>query len=340
MDLGFKIIHLDGEQKLPDDDIYYILAKDGLYLKKKLGLIESLTPVKQISILESATPYAKMNIGKIPGKDFAKVISFFKQVYEKFHSEAIVLLYYNEKNKRYKLHVPFQKVSSAGLEYVNALTFKGFTLIGDIHSHSGFSAFHSGVDDKDEEHFDGLHITIGDNNKEMPSITASIVVNGVRFTVDPIDYVYDLELVEYSNYSPQMFRPSFIEIDGVKEYNSVVKSHLGYYVDVPDSEKECDPNWIEMIEDLRPSYIYRGESGQTTFNWHEHFSPKSAGHGSVVVDKKEKKKNPCDSCIFKNYKSSGNEVVNEVLNIPSETSLDNEIDGDDLRLLDPFYWIG
>ena len=48
----FKIIQLDGKTEIPNDDICYILAKGGTYLKKKVGLIESLTPVKEISILD------------------------------------------------------------------------------------------------------------------------------------------------------------------------------------------------------------------------------------------------------------------------------------------------
>jgi len=44
---------------------------------------------------------------------------------------------------------------------------EGFELFGTIHSHAGISAFHSGTDDRDEIHFDGLHITVG--NLDKPS---------------------------------------------------------------------------------------------------------------------------------------------------------------------------
>ena len=259
----FKIVHLDGTQKIPDDDICYILAKSGTYLKKKVGLIESLTPVKNISILEDVQPYARMNIPKLTGEDFGKVMSFFKKVYEEFRSEAIVLLYYNSKKLKYKLYVPNQKVNGASVDYVKGVSIKDHIQIGTIHSHADFSAFHSGVDDSDEEHFDGMHITIGNNMDNFPSISASIVVNGTRFAINPIDYITNLEIVEYTNYFPHMFRPSFTEINGVREYKNTVKTKLGYQLMVSAEEKEFDPKWLEMIEDSRPlrtSFDFAGYS--------------------------------------------------------------------------------
>ena len=83
----FKVVVLDGKEKLPEDDIYYIIAKGGVFLRKKLGLIESITPVTEISILEDIQSYAKMSIPKIPGKSVAKVMTFFKKAYESFYDQ-------------------------------------------------------------------------------------------------------------------------------------------------------------------------------------------------------------------------------------------------------------
>lgn len=303
----FKIIHLDGTQKIPDDDICYILAKGGTYLKKKVGLIESLTPVKQISILEDVQPYARMDIPKIHGEDFGKIMSFFKKVYEEYRSEAIVLLYYNSKKSTYTIHVPFQKVNGGSVDYVKGISLPNHIQIGTIHSHANFSAFHSGVDDKDEEHFDGIHITIGDNMDQFPSIAASIVVNGTRFQISPIDYITKMEVVEYTKYFPQMFRPSFVEINGEKEYKKDVKSSLGYQLFIAEEDKAFDPKWLEMVEDSRPA--------RTITNYLDVFQ-QGNGFGGVTrvpqtlwdITKKHKsnrpKYDPCSTCVFKNYKSN------------------------------------
>ena len=75
--LMFKVIIADGKEELPKDDIYYIVAKEGVFIKKKLGIMDSISPVKNISILESVQATAKMNIEKIPAIAVAKISNFF-----------------------------------------------------------------------------------------------------------------------------------------------------------------------------------------------------------------------------------------------------------------------
>lgn len=192
----FKIIVADGKQELPDDDIYYIVAKEGIFIKKKLGIMDSVSPVKNISILESVKATAKMNIEKIPSIAVAKISNFFRAVQEEHRSEAIVLLFYNEKTKKYKIVPPSQKVSPASIDYNRSIVIDGWSMIGDVHSHSSMSAFHSGTDQGDEESFDGLHITFGNMNSEFISISASIVSNGNRVMVNPEEYMKGVELKE------------------------------------------------------------------------------------------------------------------------------------------------
>ena len=190
----FKVIIANGQQKMPDDDIYYIVAKEGIFIKKKLGIMDSVSPVKNISILESVQATAKMNIEKIPSILTAKIANFFRAVQEEHKSEAIVLLFYNEKTKKYKAVPPSQKVSAASIEYNRSVVIDGWTMIGDIHSHSSMSAFHSGTDQGDEESFDGLHITFGNINSKLISISASIVSNGNRVIVNPEEYMKGISL--------------------------------------------------------------------------------------------------------------------------------------------------
>jgi len=185
----FKIHVNDGINEMPTDDICYIIAKEGIFLKKKMGIMDSIAPVDNISILESVSASAQMHILPIPATMFAKVIDFFGQVYDKYRGECIVLLFYNEETQKYKIIPPQQKVSAGSLEYNRSMTIEGYTMIGDIHSHGSMSAFHSGVDDDDEKSFDGLHITIGNANHAEISLSGSIVANGYRFMVDPMDYI-------------------------------------------------------------------------------------------------------------------------------------------------------
>ena len=359
----FKVVVLDGKEKLPEDDIYYIIAKGGVFLRKKLGLIESITPVTEISILEDIQSYAKMSIPKIPGKSVAKVMTFFKKAYELYKSEAVVLLYYNTEKKSYKVYVPHQKVSGASVDYTKGISLANHIQIGTIHSHANFSAFHSGVDDHDEEHFDGLHITIGNNNDEFPSFSASVVVNGKRFPVPATEYIDGLEMVEYTPYFPQMFRPAFTEINGVKEYKNNVQSKLAYKLCVTLEPGEFNEKWLERIEDNRPVYVqptydqfgygsygrhWFGESYQNAFGtnlsddgplqrFRDKFSKKNKKNKnkfkeeSRFVIPEKPKYDPCASCIFKNYKSKEESVVVNKVD-PTDTAIPkwNEVKKDNI----------
>ena len=192
----FKIYINDGKQPPPTDDVYYIVCKEGVYLKKKIGIMESVTPVTNISILNSMEKVAKIHIPPIPKEITITIINFLKEVYEKFSSEGMVLLFYDQDKKEHIPYIPKQEVSGASVDYDKAIVMEGCQMIGTIHSHANFSAFHSGVDDADEAHFDGLHITIGNVKDETPSISASIVSNATRFKIDPLEYMLGIKKIK------------------------------------------------------------------------------------------------------------------------------------------------
>ena len=194
-------VYINDGKSIPNDDTCFIIAKGGIYLKKKLDLIESITPVDKISFLEDISTFAKLNIPKIPVKLFENVLAFFKEVYRLYKSESIVLLFYNKNKKKYKIFVPEQTVSGASLKYDPNITIKDHILIGTIHSHANMSAFHSSLDISDELYFDGIHFTIGKiSKKDYFDICASISVNGMRVPVIPENYIEGINI-------PNMFKP-------------------------------------------------------------------------------------------------------------------------------------
>jgi len=279
----FKV-HINDGSALPDDDIYYIVAKEGVFLKKKLGVMESIAPVKNISILNTVQTMAKMHIAQIPAKAFASVMSFFKEVYSLHHSEAVVLLFYKQSSKKYKIIAPQQKVSGAGADYARGMTMEGMHMIGTIHSHSDFSAFHSGTDSDDEKAFDGLHITIGHNGSPTQSITASIVSNGHRFIVDPLEYVEGLKLVSDINESKTEYHTKIykyiagkLELDEEASKKHAVtfnRMDKRYIIDLPPEQIKHNPNWIKMVE--KNTYQWQGgkhwKNGRGANNWGPNYS--------------------------------------------------------------------
>lgn len=261
----FKVVLNDGQNEMPKDDVFYIIAKEGVYLKKKLGVMESLAPVDNISILESVTTMAKMHITKIPGKWIAKVVGFFQEVYKEYRSEAIVLLFYNEETGKYKIIPPVQKVAGATCDYDKGLTIEGMTMIGTIHSHGNMSAFHSGVDDDDEKHFDGLHITLGDLDEDYPSISSSIVANGFRVMVDPGEYIDKLVLMAETNeVDNKAVRTNYkiqdgkLVIDTTKatpKFYSYRKFDRRYDVLVTPIDRIFNKIWMKMVS--KGTYTYK-----------------------------------------------------------------------------------
>ncbi len=247
----------NGKEEMPNDDILYIVCKEGTYLKKKLGIMESITPVKNISVLESVEMMATMHIKSIPGTLFSQVMAFFRGVYKEYSSEAIVLLFYNEEKKVYRLVVPAQKVSGGGVDYNRAVTVDGYIMVGDIHSHSNFSAFHSTTDDKDEESFDGLHITIGNNGDAEVSISASIVSNGQRFIVQAEDYINGITLT--TNIDETVERPfstvymydhvtkKMVPKESQKTY-TVRRFDKRYVSNVSSKYQRCSSEWFKLVE--------------------------------------------------------------------------------------------
>jgi PRTRC genetic system protein A len=272
----FNVFVNNGINEMPDDDILYIVCKEGIYLKKKLGIMESITPVKNISTLETVQMMATMHIKPIPAFQFAQVESFFREVYKEHHSEAIVLLFYNEERKVYKIVPPHQKVNGGSVDYNRAITIDGFNMIGDIHSHANMSAFHSGVDDKDEESFDGLHITIGNCGSENVSISASIVSNAQRFIVEPSDYINRLALTrdideEIEKPYSQVFiwdknQKKMVPKPGNQKTYTVRRFDKRYIVDVSNKYRKFDPKWMDLVEHRPYTYTY-GIGGSYWQDW-------------------------------------------------------------------------
>ncbi len=273
----FKVVLNDGQTEMPDDDIYYIIGKEGVYLKKKLGVMESIAPVKNISILESVASSAQMHITAIPGKWIAKTMSFFREIYKEYRSEAIVLLFYNEATGHHKIIPPTQKVAGAACDYDKGITIEGYTMIGTIHSHGNMSAFHSGTDDADEEHFDGLHMTFGDLDEEYPSISASIVSNGFRQMIEPSTYIEDLVCMAETNaVDDKPVRTVYRWVDGkltedeesTSTYSySWKKFDRRYDIMCSDHDRIFNKKWMKMVEerDLNGYQILADKDWQSDF---------------------------------------------------------------------------
>lgn len=166
-------------QPVPENENFaYIIGKDGFYILKRNGVFEACVLIESIPDITEQEETFLLKAKKIPYELIKQVLGFFFAVYQKHKSEAMVLLCYEQDN--WSVHVPEQEVSTASVKYKN----DGRGIVGSIHSHPGFSCTASGVDDKDEANFDGLHLIISKFEEICPEIACYVVINGRRFEVE------------------------------------------------------------------------------------------------------------------------------------------------------------
>lgn len=159
----------------------FLVARDGVYLRKRTLLGESQTKVERLAHLPGAEEYVEYALPKIPADLMGRVVGFFRLVYRAQRTEALVLLLWE--GGQFAVHVPRQRVSASSVKF--ALTEDelptGSRLIGTIHSHGAFGAFASSIDEADEAELDGLHLVVGDLDRRRPSYSAAIAIDGHRF---------------------------------------------------------------------------------------------------------------------------------------------------------------
>lgn len=171
----------------PDNGPYFIIDNEGAYLYKQTFFGRAIVPVRKIDPLPELAASKGMlyyDIPKLPATLLGQAWSFFADVYDKHKIEAMVYITHSAE-RGYRLFVPTQRNGPASvnsdfnLEHIAV----DHALVGTIHSHCDFSAFHSGTDDTDAAKHDGLHITIGHVNTDTPSYAAMISVNGVDWNM-------------------------------------------------------------------------------------------------------------------------------------------------------------
>lgn len=189
--------------ELPVVDVpYYVVAQEGLFLRKHNVLGEATLKVttmpKSIGKMGNAVGWHHWAAPPIPPELCAQIVDFFRRIWDKHKAEAEVLLTARcETNpetglyviKEWRVFVPTQKVSGGAVQSVFEPTHiaKGHLIVGTMHSHCNFSAFHSGIDTADADKMDGVHFTIGHVDKDTPEVVSMVATNGVRVTYKPED---------------------------------------------------------------------------------------------------------------------------------------------------------
>lgn len=197
-DVGVSFYLKDGDFEEPPEDIYFLLASNGLFKITKTLAFTAATSFfipcgkKELSTLDSHEESLDLHLPKkVSYKIFLDSLGFFREIYRLYKTEAEALLYWDENNREYVLDVKNQKTKRWTLVAEVGHNPEGLIRISTLHSHGDLWAFHSGIDDEDEEHDDGLHITFGEV-MQIPSVSCSVVIGGRRFMV-PTREIFELK---------------------------------------------------------------------------------------------------------------------------------------------------
>jgi proteasome lid subunit RPN8/RPN11 len=220
------------EEQWCDDDVFYILGRDGLYLCRNHAFFRSCVKTERgPGVLEEQEPFLRPRFPKIPQDLFELTVGFFDRVAERQNSEAAVLLLWDRQCEQVRLVVPPQKATMhrtydgrgtpIGVHYDLPLDLPtDWIPFGDIHSHVNYPAYASATDVEDEIHAAGLHVVVGRIHREPPEVHVEAVVDRQRFrmTFDgvvegyetrqldvPEEWIEQVEIVEEgSSWTPML----------------------------------------------------------------------------------------------------------------------------------------
>ena len=185
----FEIVALnkDGYENVPtpDNGPFYLKADEGDYIHRETQIGTVLLPVAKAKFPKLGRVGYKDGMfnwtqEKVPADIISQAHNFFARIFEKHHSEAEVLITMNDETKEFRLFVPYQRVSHMGVKSIHEPSHisRGWNVVGTLHSHCDFGAFHSSTDSGDASDMDGVHFTIGKVNSEQPEIVAMVTMAG------------------------------------------------------------------------------------------------------------------------------------------------------------------
>ncbi len=245
----FELVPAPADHKeLPEPaSPYYVVDQEGFLVNKQTRLGPVLVRVengpKTLPKYDFNGSFTE-RIPPFPAELMSQVHGFFAHTLKTHKSEAMVLLFLNDEDK-WSIEVPPQKVSHTSIAYdlTDYPLPADAKLVGTIHSHCDFSAFHSGTDETDAAKHDGVHITIGHVDKDTAEYDVMVAFNGVLWKG-----TYNLSLIglKAEDIKPTPFPlPWSEQITAEKPYtpNWTMGTNDGWEMGKGWNKKDPRPKW-------------------------------------------------------------------------------------------------
>jgi hypothetical protein len=184
----------DPDMPRPADSEFYLISADGAFLGRNHAFFVADVPVRGFPRgLQPHSAFCRVRFPRLGRAALEYIVGFFDRVYQLYGAEALVLLLWNQRRKRYKVWVPRQEAtvweSLNGVRTALDVTYelpvpfpKDHVLVADIHSHCDFAAGASATDKFDERFRDGVHAIVGRiDEREPPEFRVEISIAGSRF---------------------------------------------------------------------------------------------------------------------------------------------------------------
>jgi len=145
--------------------------------------------------VKEATPTPTWKGAKIDLQNWYKFVTFCLASQKKNKAEAMVLFFYDENKEDWHLWAPPQETQgmtvnvTEGQDYDEQRTQLPPLMFGSGHHHCTSSAFQSGTDHEDEIDKEGIHVTLGNLDKQILDIHCRIIVRGVSYDVPASDVI-------------------------------------------------------------------------------------------------------------------------------------------------------
>lgn len=217
-----------------EERLYYEVASNGIFQVKDTALYRAVTRVtREVPGLYPSRERLQMRFPKLPAEPLQEVLAFFAEVNARFEGEAIVMIFYDPKTRRYHFDAPPQRIPGyrdyrgrlrayLRLDYGSAPRPPGHLRLGTIHSHADLSAYSSSVDCDDERFGDGLHVVYGHFGSPALSRCADFVAGGRRFHVEPAQVLPDCPVPD------QPARPDWMDRVSFEETQSWAEASAGW----------------------------------------------------------------------------------------------------------------
>ena len=173
-------------------------AGSSVELKQTAGLFDCLLKHK---VVETTATFDWKG-PKITKETWDQILAYFDWTQQMHKSEAQLRLFVHPEHGWLAWAFP-QKggtgMSSSEIDNEDAKKQRaefipaGYLAFGTVHHHCECGAFQSGTDERDESPVDGLHITVGDMNKERYSLDCRLYLKGNKFEPDLAAF-YDIGL--------------------------------------------------------------------------------------------------------------------------------------------------